>query len=249
MPILHQAPPRGTVVVFVHGTFSCCIPSLVAAGPFRSPTYRFEHDTFRPITDNADELVQAVNRLLQPAPLYLVAHSRGGLVARLAARRLSQDCPVRVLTYGTPHLGTPLANAGTRAWSALLAMGRSAAGAFAWDPASLAGKVLMRPRELPPGLAVMRTDSETLRSWAFLAEPFDLVSCGAAYDEAALPDGRSAYTFGQRVLHESFGGVPNDLVVPTASALGAGTAQQLDGSCDHFSYFSRREVQEALRGL
>lgn len=250
MPVLYAAPARGPMIIFVHGTLSCSLPNLALLHPLRVPTFRFEHDTFQSITENADKLVKAVTTLLQPDPLHLIAHSRGGLVTRLAARKLSERCRVVVRTYGTPHLGTPLANAGGRAWKALLSMGRTAVGGvFSWDPASLAIKLFFRPSELPPGLSVMKTDSDTLRSWTFGEEPFELVSYGGTYDEPRFADGASAYTFGERVLHESFGQAANDLVVPTASALGAGQAKSLSGSCDHFSYFARREVQDELRGL
>ena len=250
MPALHRAPARGSMIVFVHGTFSCALPNLALLHPLGVPTFRFEHDTLEPIAENAEKLVEAVTTLLQPDPLHLVAHSRGGLVARLAARDLSQRRRVVVRTYGTPHLGTPLANAGDRAWRALLSMGRTAAaGIFSWDPASLVVKLFFRPSELPPGLSVMKTDSDTLRSWTFGKEPFELISYGGTYDEPRLANGASAYTFGERVLHEAFGGAANDLVVPTASALGAGRPEGLPGSCDHFSYFTRGEVQDELRSL
>lgn len=249
MPVLHDAPARGSTVVFVHGTLSCSLPNL-ALLPFRVPTFRFEHDTFQPITENAEKLVEAVTTLLQPDPLHLIAHSRGGLVARLAARKLSERFRVVVRCYGTPHLGTPLANAGDRAWRALLSMGRTAVGGvFSWDPASLIVKLFFRPSDLPPGLSVMKTDSETLQSWTFGEEPFELISYGATYDKRLFADGASAYTFGERVLIEAFGEAASDLVVPTASALAAGKAKCLSGSCDHFSYFARGEVQDELGGL
>jgi hypothetical protein len=250
MPVLHAAPAPGPMIIFVHGTFSCTMPNLALLHPLRAPTFRFEHDTFGPITENAEELANAVTKLLQPAPLHLIAHSRGGLVARLAARKLSKRCQVIVRTYGTPHLGTPLANAGNVAWSALLAMGRTLTGGiFSWDPASLVVKLFFRSSDLPPGLSVMKTDSDTLRSWTFAEEPFELISHGGMYEKRGLPNGASAYTFGERVLHEALGESANDLVVPTASALGAGKARAISGSCDHFSYFARREVLDELRGL
>ena len=171
-------------------------------------------------------------------------------MARLAARKLSKHCRVVVRTYGTPYLGTPIANAGARAWQALLSMGRAAVGGvFSWDPASLAFKVFFRSSEAPPGLSVMKTDSETLRSLTFGDEPFELMSHGGTYDQPRYADGSCAYTFGERVLHEALGEVANDLVVPTASALAAGTAKALSGSCDHFSYFSRPEIRAELRSL
>jgi hypothetical protein len=238
------------MIVFVHGTFSCSLPNLALLLPFQAPVFRFEHDTFQQITSNSDELVNAVTQLLEPDPLHLVAHSRGGLVARLAARKLVKHCPVVVRTYGTPHLGTPLANAGDRAWKALLSMGRTVAGGiFSWDPASLSVKIFLGGSELPPGLSVMRTDSQTLQSWTFQDEPFKLISYGGVYDMSNLEDGACAYTFGNRVLYEALGRTDSDLVVPMKSALGSGEARCVAGSCDHFSYFLRSELQNELRHL
>lgn len=87
-PDLAKAPssPGQRVIVIVHGTGSCAISiadALMKAG-VPTPIYRFEHDTFVPITSNARELATLVQRLGTQA-LVLVCHSRGGLVGRQAA--------------------------------------------------------------------------------------------------------------------------------------------------------------------
>jgi hypothetical protein len=95
----------------------------------------------------------------------------------------------------------------------------------------------------------MRTDSEILKSWTFAKKlPFSLFSYGANYDGQRNSDGSSAYTFGEECFYKAFE-EENDLVVPTASALGIGEPRRLPGSCDHFTYFSRADVQQALRSL
>jgi len=80
--------------------------------------WRFEHDSFMPIASNVRDLVRCVERQLcrgpqdamgRPLKVALVAHSRGGVVARLAAAHLQQRWPqarFRVYTFGSPHGGT-----------------------------------------------------------------------------------------------------------------------------------------------
>jgi hypothetical protein len=80
--------------------------------------WRFEHDSFMPIASNVRDLVRCIERQLcrggtdplgRPLKVALVAHSRGGIVARLAAAHLQQRWPqvrLRVYTFGSPHGGT-----------------------------------------------------------------------------------------------------------------------------------------------
>jgi len=250
---IHHEPADGPAMVFIHGTFSCAVPNLAVLDPLGMPAYRFEHDTFLSISENAQRLVESARGYLTGHELHFVAHSRGGLVARLAARELTaKGHKVTVRTYGTPHMGTPLANAGGRMLNALLSMGRTAVGGiFSWDPASLAAKLAFKAltwSKLPEGLDVMRTDSETLKAWRFGEEPFQLISCGGEYDLRKLADGACAYAFGE-ALSGGFDGQPNDMVVPTTSALGAGKKQPTLVPCNHFEYFSVAAVQDELRAL
>jgi hypothetical protein len=251
---IHGEQKRGPALVFVHGTFSCSLPSLTLLHPLQINAFRFEHDTFHSIADNVALLSQAVLTHLKPDPLYLVAHSRGGLVARLAARELTaKGVRVIVRTYGTPHLGTPLANAGGKFLSALLAMGRTVSGGlFGWDPVSLAGKLALKAlcwsNTLPEGLEVMRTDTGELKSLNFGKEPFELISYGGNYDLRKLADGACAYAMGV-IAHEGFSRKQNDLVVPTESALGVGDPRPVLEPCDHFHYFSTEVLRRELQTL
>jgi hypothetical protein len=119
-------------IVFVHGGLSCCFDAFVdlfpriqaslreLGGAAQSVTLlRFEHDTFQPVRANAERLCGLVmDKLAQPLAgarqpeLLFIAHSRGGLVARLASDLLierahwSED-RLEVFTYGSPHRGTP----------------------------------------------------------------------------------------------------------------------------------------------
>jgi hypothetical protein len=116
----------------VHGGLSCCFDAfadlfhriesnLRAPGPNAGAAIflRFEHDTYHPISVNAERLCELVRDKLsqysgagQEAELLLIAHSRGGLVARLASdilidRGLWSKDRLEVFTYGSPHRGTP----------------------------------------------------------------------------------------------------------------------------------------------
>jgi pimeloyl-ACP methyl ester carboxylesterase len=119
-------------VVFVHGGLSCCFDAFEdlfhrIESNLRTPGanagaaifLRFEHDTYHPISVNAERLCELVTDKLsqfsgagQEAELLLIAHSRGGLVARLASdilieRGLWSKGRLEVFTFGSPHLGTP----------------------------------------------------------------------------------------------------------------------------------------------
>ena len=102
-------------VVLVHGLASTAAEMAGQLQPLGLSTTRFEHDTYVSIDDNAQEFAGLLRAKLSSARrIVVISHSRGGLVARAAAdlvpsilaRRLS------IHTFGTPHLGTPLAEFG-----------------------------------------------------------------------------------------------------------------------------------------
>ena len=126
------AQSKPLYVVFVHGGLSCCFDAfadlfrriesnLRTPGPDAGAAVflRFEHDTYHPISVNAERLCELVrdklsqySRAGQETELLLIAHSRGGLVARLASdilidRGLWSKDRLEVFTYGSPHRGTP----------------------------------------------------------------------------------------------------------------------------------------------
>ncbi len=118
-------------IVFVHGGLSCCFDAFVDLFPrIRTSLVetgvavqmvsmlRFEHDTYQPIRNNAERLCALVMQKLAPEDggecpdLLFIAHSRGGLVARLASDLLIDRANwskerLEVFTYGSPHRGTP----------------------------------------------------------------------------------------------------------------------------------------------
>ncbi len=80
--------------------------------------YRYVYDSRRLISDNGTEFAHFVNQLYQSNPAFgerqvvIMAHSMGGLVTRYALNTDSafRSKVHRVITLGTPHLGSPLAN-------------------------------------------------------------------------------------------------------------------------------------------
>jgi N-acetylneuraminic acid mutarotase/pimeloyl-ACP methyl ester carboxylesterase len=93
-------------------------------GPLRSqfgashPLWAFTYPTFYQISKSGTELAQELTRLVsthQLSGLIIVAHSMGGLVARIAAEELEGASTTRgrlrgIITLGTPHIGTPFAD-------------------------------------------------------------------------------------------------------------------------------------------
>ena len=96
-------------------------------------TWRFEHDTFLGIAQNVAHLVAAVRRqCIANSPsdaqrhIVLIAHSRGGNVARfglLALRKAfgSQGWTFAAVTLGSPHLGTQVFERVGHRWHGLAA--------------------------------------------------------------------------------------------------------------------------------
>lgn len=238
----------GPVLVFIHGTFACALPTLARFPPLKIPCFRFEHDTFLRVNDNSDALLGAIQTFAPNAThIFLVAHSRGGLVARVAGIELEKKrIKTSVLTFGTPHHGTPVANAGIRSYEALLNGGRTAVRAIpVWDAVSRAGRYLIGWRlswTAPRGIEAMLPGNDFLRT---LSEPSSLRSWGGDYRGQSTSQG---LRYAQTAADGTFGGLPNDLVVSTASALGAGTSMPAL-SCNHFDFFETPEVQRVIGDL
>jgi triacylglycerol esterase/lipase EstA (alpha/beta hydrolase family) len=136
--------------------------------PASAAVYRFEHDTFLTIADNAEELAGLVGKRLQVPRLLLIGHSRGGLVARQAAGILARNgyrAAVDVWTFGTPHMGTPLVRAGATLLNLLIRLGEEVVNALpAVAPLTRALSWLLPSPELPPGIASLGENSEVLRT-------------------------------------------------------------------------------------
>jgi hypothetical protein len=217
-PEVFDPMPREAAVVAVHGTMSCAVPlaGLLSRHLHHAPVHRFEHDTWLPLSVNAELLV---DRLVAAGTerLLLVGHSRGGLVARHAAAALehAHGRRVEVVTWGAPFRGTPLVGAAEVARS-----GASGLVSLLLDPTGLARPLLDQAtrwiargltRELPAGITDMKPAAGALAALR-LTGPVPTTAVG----------GRA------QALHDTWGlatgffeGVENDHVVETSSALAA----------------------------
>lgn len=174
------------------------------------------------------DLVEAVAQAAPGVPIDLLAHSQGGLVARLALLELERrhgrgwlDHLGLVATMGTPHGGADLA-------TAVYAVGNTRVGSTLLDVVAAAG-----------GLE-LDDDATSIRQ---LAETSDLVRDLA---HAPIPDGVTAVSIAAR----------GDLVVPVPRAVlpgGVEVVVPLDGASAHDelpgSAAAARELGLALAGM
>jgi len=262
---IEEAPTSDPPVhasVYVHGTVSCGIryaPLLKDVMP--GAKFRFEHDTFLPLQDNAERLADQIERstaVIHPGGrLHLIGHSRGGLVARRAAAVLMTRFPqirdqIDITTLGTPHGGTPLAGASVLAIKGLLRSGVLGAGLLGVpDPVSAALPYLIAGRrQRPDGLAAMAVGSGELaamNSKEAHSEP-DCASFAGIFDldrDPAAIGPRLKHAFGRGV----FRGEPNDLVVSEKSATRWGVPLHASGSCGHSDYLTNFTVRLHLDTL
>ena len=78
--------------------------------------YSFKVHPTATVSSRAAELAKAIEAL-DSDRVNIVAHSMGGLDARFAASKLSLGKKVAsIITVGTPHRGTPLADLGSGLW-------------------------------------------------------------------------------------------------------------------------------------
>jgi pimeloyl-ACP methyl ester carboxylesterase len=222
----------------------------------------FEHDTCRRVVDNADELATCVAKLLANCSRVLfLAHSRGGLVAREAVSKLPNklraDAPlrrgdVRIVTCGTPHLGTPILRDAAPLINALCVAAGFLDEVPRPDPtlgvlAYLAGGL----EKLPQGLEDVAPDSALIKRLKQQRIPattsFAGVSGDALSDKGYRPNTleRVRYRLVRRIAKKLLLG-GHDAVVPTDSASAAGSGIVLK-DCSHWGYFARNETLAELQ--
>jgi hypothetical protein len=238
-------------MVFVHGTVSCGIQGLkdliVPRLAMPHAIYRFEHDTFAELIANAEELVSLIKNRLITKRLLLAAHSRGGLVARLAYNLLRKEGfqgEVAVFTFGTPHLGTPLVAIGTKALNLLFKLGEDIAAAAPLPlmaPLVKAYSYTVDVPTLPPGIKAM--DEASVGNFRALAEPDVAQAWASNFDVNGQQSGYGVFVEG--ALLGALRDRQHDLVVPTESALAFGSAGPVL-SCSHSSYFAEASVQQTI---
>ena len=234
--------------IWVHGTLSCGLEGLKDLPILpQIPIYRFEHDTFLDIGENASQLCGLV-RQLGYKRIYLLAHSRGGLVARYTQQMLSHPSypvTIKVMTFGTPHQGTPIADAAAGGLAIFMRAGDYLMNGIPYSSILRRTAGMFVGFELPPGIAAMRPASEIVRmSSDLLRHPF--MSWAGIFHDGGPSVG---YGFDvDNVAQGVFGpSVDHDLVVPTLSALGGNTQTQI--SCGHSDYFKSSPVRQAIAAL
>jgi len=172
--------------VFVHGIFSSGDTFDAMADAFdKSPAFArwapYNYNYNRSMEENASRLAAKIKDVA--APVVLVCHSMGGLIARLAV--LSGDVPNvrRVIMLGTPNFGAiRTAKAGLLAQLALRTTGRIAA-------------VFRRPGILEL-TRVTRLLAEPIRQGEKFARDVEYVTIpGTFFNESRETDLASAWTF------------------------------------------------------
>jgi len=265
-------PPGGErrVLLYVHGFNSSTagsgggkfVPQLTAK---YDAVLGYDHPTagVSPL-DNALELLRMIPDDLQLA-VDLIAHSRGGLVIRSLVELVDwrpKFRPVHLLTAGSPHAGTRLAE--PERWDRLVSIGMTlgswlatVGGGQFWAPQLLELVLKAAAQSIfdLPGIGAMTPGSEFLGQLnaADAAGLDDRVRYAAVTSTFAISDVvqqgfRQAFT---ALAAQVFMGEPNDLVVHTASALAIDQPlrifvpeQQFRASVDHGSYFQDAGVVE-----
>jgi hypothetical protein len=240
-------PDVDACAVWVHGTLSCGLEGLKDLPTLpKIPMYRFEHDTFHEIGKNASELARLINQLGYKRT-YILAHSRGGLVARFSQQVLKSQYgrASNVITFGTPHRGTPVADATNGGLAVFMRAGDFVVNGIPYASAIRRMAGMFVGVELPPGIRAMQPTSEVLRTIAlFLNQPFD--SWAGVYQDAGGSLGYGVDI--DNIVSGVFGSsIEHDLVVPTLSALGGNAAARI--SCAHFDYFKNPAVQDYIASL
>ncbi|MDJ0901859.1 MAG: hypothetical protein QNJ55_23970 [Xenococcus sp. MO_188.B8] len=240
-------------IVFVHGAFSCGLDQLNLLYPKdkfpnRKPpvhTYRFEHDTFRSIPENANKLRKLILDKIKCKHLLLIGYSRGGLVCRIAARLLDYSqykTKPEIWTYGTPHQGTVLVNLGSNLLKYLhLFVEKIEKGISVIDVPSAVFRYVIAPlivskfENLPKGIIDMSPSSTLLEMLNFKPIPSTIRSYGGNY-HADISNG-SKIVFGDDVIDGIFLNNPNDKIVTQESATAVGIGENTKDNCAHSGYF------------
>jgi hypothetical protein len=235
-------------IVFVHGTLSCGLESLQHLENIAIPVYRYEHDTFARIEANGTELASLIHEKINAKQLLLIAHSRGGLVARIAMAKLNPTYAgaIQLFTFGTPHRGTPLVDVGIGALRSLYYSGAGVVNGIPSVPRlTRSYSYLLNMRDWPDGIDVMRESSPSLSLLDSMTSPAGVFCWGSEFD---INKGKGYGVELNNVLSGAIGKIPHDLIVPTESALAFGT-QQPRLTCAHSGYFGLKQVEEAINAF
>jgi pimeloyl-ACP methyl ester carboxylesterase len=244
------------VIVFLHGLMS------TDAGTFDELVVRIKNDNFSPdvhllgwphdtlarIKVNAQDLAELIENRLGPSglPLLFVCHSRGGLVARATAVKLIEgnsgwaERLKGAVTFGTPHMGSELAERGDEFLGKLLLLKtiRETGESLPLIDALLA----VAGRKKVEGIADLRPTGNGGEFLYWLREAEAKQAGGAG--KRVLP----MFVVGGRAEPDSvtgwlsrrfFGGEPSDLVMALSSTAPPSMWPSSQTATDHFSYFSK----------
>lgn len=244
-PRLHAAPSGPTpIAVFVHGTFSSCVPALpsVAGLVGATPLYRFEHDTMRPVMENVDELIDLLQQV-GSSEVTLLGHSRGGLVATAAACNLASI--TKVLTFGTPHNGTPLAASHDDLLGyAVASIGTGVKSILDGGLSAAHLGSMLPPGGLPDGWTDMLPHSSFINLLRRL--PRQAVTAYGGIFDGAQPMLGIGPALSSMAMVELMGG-DNDLVVDIASSKPYELAGDVLDQVHHFGYFDNPLAQGHIK--
>lgn len=268
-------PPEHShrVLLYIHGFCS----SIASSGgsailPQLASNYAavlgYDHPTLSvdPF-QNARELLAMIPDDLRLS-VDLVAHSRGGLVARsLVELTEAQEnfTPLHLITHGSPHEGTRLAD--PERWDRLVSLGMTAAswlttasGALIWLPQVLEYVLKAAAQGIfsLPGLGAMTPGGDFLARLNAPGQQAQLDRLHYAVVTSSFSPlmireigFRKAF---EALVTQVFMGEENDLVVPTKSMSGIDRGshvlrpdQQFHAAVDHHSYFRDAGVLDFLR--
>ncbi len=267
------APQREyRVLLFVHGFLCNAARSLPRAwisdfGGRYDAVLAYNHPTL-----SADPL-QNASALLSQIPddvqlhVDLIAHSRGGLVVRSLVELIDQRPCMRVrrlLTCGSPHAGTALAE--YERWDRLASIGLTAA-SWLLTATGAAAPLAFVPKLLEyllragaqfvldlPGAAALIPGSDFLNrlnvpAATAVADRVPYAAVVSAFDPAHIAQ-RSFREALQALAAQAFMGTPNDLVVPTDSMSKidspmpfAPGVKVCTATISHFAYFDKEHTE------
>lgn len=224
------------------------------------------HDTLAPIDANAQKLADTLYRQFNESPgtrIVLVGHSRGGLVARAAAVKLASgaygDFVERIrliVTFGTPHEGSPLAEHDARTLGTyfllLNATGTAASvldvltylgarsGEGILDLKPIGAATAERPRSYTYQLLEDERSAAGRLGRPLRVTPVVAIGGNVGRIENPTRLQRAAMRF----VRWHAGAADHDLVVPLDSSLSADLppSAQLTVPCNHFGYFPADNV-------
>jgi hypothetical protein len=255
-----QALATGAVLLLLHDTFSTPQATfadwiddprfLPVAQRYQGRCLAFTHPTLAAgIDQNLDWLVASLAPL--PGPFDIVAHGRGGLLARALAT--DGRLPLRrVCQVGTPNKGTILAREShlprfLDAHAAMLATTPKIVAQGTLEGVLCLARCVAQGLRAPlPGIDALTPDSNSVTPADFRAAGLEWFTVGAQF---STPPGHGRDMFDG----DDFSATPNDLVVPAQACHDPGIpvndSLHLAGSrVHHHNYFANAQARERLAG-